>query len=118
MEALNEQLVGEVVLVRARVHTVRAKGKSAFLVLRQRTSTVQVVFFVNDTTISKGMVKYVASLPKESIIDVEGTITTPEAPVDGCTQRMVEIAVRALAASIIRSRNRKHRVPETCLHPL
>eukprot|EP00241_Pyramimonas_parkeae_P016227 CAMPEP_0114301668 /NCGR_PEP_ID=MMETSP0059-20121206/14238_1 /TAXON_ID=36894 /ORGANISM="Pyramimonas parkeae, Strain CCMP726" /LENGTH=530 /DNA_ID=CAMNT_0001424439 /DNA_START=97 /DNA_END=1689 /DNA_ORIENTATION=+ len=92
VEALNEQLVGEVVLVRARVHTVRAKGKSAFLVLRQRTSTVQVVFFVNDTTISKGMVKYVASLPKESIIDVEGTITTPEAPVDGCTQRMVEIA--------------------------
>ena len=29
------------VLVRARVHTVRGKGKSAFVVLRQRTATVQ-----------------------------------------------------------------------------
>jgi hypothetical protein len=30
------------VLVRARVHNTRGKGKSAFLVLRQRTATVQV----------------------------------------------------------------------------
>ena len=30
------------VLVRARIHTTRGKGKSAFLVLRQRTATVQV----------------------------------------------------------------------------
>lgn len=30
------------VLVRARVHTVRGKGKSAFVVLRQRMATVQV----------------------------------------------------------------------------
>lgn len=28
--------------MRARVHNVRGKGKSAFLVLRQRTATVQV----------------------------------------------------------------------------
>lgn len=30
------------VLLRGRVHTVRGKGKSAFIVLRQRTATVQV----------------------------------------------------------------------------
>lgn len=30
------------VLVRARIHNTRGKGKSAFLVLRQRTATVQV----------------------------------------------------------------------------
>ena len=30
------------VLLRGRVATVRGKGKSAFLVLRQRTATVQV----------------------------------------------------------------------------
>ena len=30
------------VLLRARVHTVRGKGKSAFLVLRQRHATIQV----------------------------------------------------------------------------
>jgi len=30
------------VLVRGRLYTVRGKGKSAFLMLRQRTATVQV----------------------------------------------------------------------------
>ena len=30
------------VLIRSRIHNVRGKGKSAFLVLRQRTATVQV----------------------------------------------------------------------------
>jgi len=34
--------VGQRVLVRGRVHTVRGKGKSAFLILRQGTSTLQV----------------------------------------------------------------------------
>lgn len=52
------------------------------------------VFFVNDTTVSKGMVKYVGSLPSESIVDVEGVITKPEAAVDGCTQKQIEIDVR------------------------
>jgi len=54
----------------------------------------QVVFFVNDTTVSKGMVKYVGSLPSESIVDVEGVVTKPEAAVDGCTQKEIEIDVR------------------------
>ena len=34
--------VGQRVLVRGRVHTVRGKGKSAFLILRQGTLTLQV----------------------------------------------------------------------------
>lgn len=34
--------VGQRVLVRGRVHTLRGKGKSAFLILRQHTSTLQV----------------------------------------------------------------------------
>jgi hypothetical protein len=33
--------VGQRVLVRGRVHTLRGKGKSAFLILRQHTSTLQ-----------------------------------------------------------------------------
>ncbi|KAL4531324.1 hypothetical protein Ndes2526B_g04550 [Nannochloris sp. 'desiccata'] len=48
--ALNPDLVGTQVLVRARVHTVRGKGKSAFLVLRQSTASVQVVMFVDEET--------------------------------------------------------------------
>lgn len=41
---LTPALAGQTVLVRARLHAVRGKGKSAFLVLRQRTDTVQVGF--------------------------------------------------------------------------
>lgn len=48
---------------------------------------------MNDTTVSKGMVKYVGSLPSESIVDVEGVVTKPEAAVDGCTQKEIEIDV-------------------------
>jgi aspartyl-tRNA synthetase len=39
---LSESEAGQTVLVRARVATVRGKGKSCFLVLRQRTDTIQV----------------------------------------------------------------------------
>ena len=50
---------------------------------------VQVVLFTNDTTISKGMVKYAANITRESIIDVEGTISLPQDPVTACTQSKV-----------------------------
>lgn len=89
--ALNPDLVGTQVLVRARVHTVRGKGKSAFLVLRQSTASVQVVMFVDEETVSKGMVKYASNITKESIIDVTGTLATPQNPVEGCSQSNVEI---------------------------
>ena len=38
---LTPDRAGQTVLVRGRVHTVRGKGKSAFLILRQATSTLQ-----------------------------------------------------------------------------
>ncbi len=50
---------------------------------------LQVVLFTNDTTISKGMVKYASNLSRESIIDVEGTISLPQEPVAACTQSQV-----------------------------
>jgi aspartyl-tRNA synthetase len=74
------------VLVRGRVHTVRGKGKTAFLVIRQRTATVQAVMFVDDTTVSRGMVKYASSISRESVVDVAGTVAVPENPVTSCTQ--------------------------------
>lgn len=84
--ALGPEKVGQSVLLRARVHTVRGKGKTAFLVLRQATSTVQAALFVDDVTVSKGMVKYASALSRESIVDVEGLVAAPQAPVEGCSQ--------------------------------
>ncbi len=45
----------------------------------------QVVLFVDDKTVSKGMVKYVSGIPKESIVDVSGEVHVPQEPVQGCT---------------------------------
>lgn len=93
VSALTPELAGKKVLVRGRVHTVRGKGKSAFIVIRQQTATVQAVLFVDDATVSKGMVKYATNIPKESIVDIAGEVVIPEAPVDSCSQSAVEIKV-------------------------
>jgi aspartyl-tRNA synthetase len=51
-------MVGNVILVKARVHNSRGKGKQCFMVLRQQKSTVQAVLAVDKDTISKQMVKF------------------------------------------------------------
>ncbi len=46
---------------------------------------VQVILFVDDKTVSKGMVKYATAIPRESMVDVSGEVHVPETPVAGCT---------------------------------
>jgi len=86
------------VLVRARLAAVRGKGKSAFLVLRQRTETIQAVLFADDATVSRAMVRYACAIPKESIVDVEGVLVPSLEPVASCTQSAVELKVRGVWA--------------------
>lgn len=50
---------GTMVWLKARVHNVRAKGKQAFMVLRQQQETVQALAAVDGETISKQMVKFI-----------------------------------------------------------
>jgi hypothetical protein len=47
------------------------------------------VLFADDTTVSRGMVKYACGIPKESIVDVEGVVALPQAPVESCSQKDV-----------------------------
>lgn len=58
----------------------------------------QAAMFVNDATVSKGMVKYAQQLARESILDISGPVSIPEKPVEKCTQK----AVRARAACSLR----------------
>eukprot|EP00904_Undaria_pinnatifida_P002120 jgi/Undpi1/11909/HiC_scaffold_4.g01608.m1 len=86
--------VGEEVWIRGRVHQVRGKGGSAFLVVRQDTvSTVQAVHFKDKANPedSTRMIKFVGSLPLESVVDVKGVLV--EANVKSCTQNKVEIKI-------------------------
>lgn len=93
VDEINAGLKGQKVLIRARVHTVRGKGKSAFLVLRQRQATIQAIMFADDQTVSRQMVKYASTITRESIVDVEGVVACPENPIESCSQKDVELQV-------------------------
>lgn len=54
---LNKSLAGNVKWIRARLHTVRAKGKQCFAVFRQREATIQGIMCASET-ISKQMIKF------------------------------------------------------------
>ncbi|KIY72817.1 aspartyl-tRNA synthetase [Cylindrobasidium torrendii FP15055 ss-10] len=85
------------VLFRARIQTSRAQGnKMVFLNLRQRIDTVQALAVVNSDTISKQMVKWIATLPDESIVLVEGVAKQPPEPIKSASVSDVEIHVEKL----------------------
>ncbi|KAK7471420.1 hypothetical protein BaRGS_00035972 [Batillaria attramentaria] len=89
---LTPELADKKVWVRARLHTSRAKGKQCFFVLRQQKWTVQALAAVGDR-ISRQMVKFIAGVPKESIVDVEGTVRGVGQKIEACTQQDVELHV-------------------------
>ncbi|CAH2084217.1 unnamed protein product [Euphydryas editha] len=94
---LGVHLDGKEVWVRARLQTSRAKGKQCFAVLRQNSSTVQLIISVNEELgISKQMVKFTGNITKESIVDVQALVVRTAAPVEACSVRGVELAARQL----------------------
>lgn len=84
------------VWVRGRVHTSRAKGKQCFLVLRQQSSTVQCVLAVNETTVSKQMVKFSGGVPRESIVDIKAKVIPVENKIESCTEQNLELHVEEI----------------------
>ena len=92
MGKLTQALTGQKVLVRARLHNVRGQAKVSFITLRQSTSTVQAVATLGGA-IGKDMIKFVGSIPVESVIDVGAVVKAAPAPITGCTQTDVELEV-------------------------
>ncbi|XP_052716623.1 aspartate--tRNA ligase, cytoplasmic-like [Crassostrea angulata] len=90
LKDLTTNLADEKVWVRARLQTSRAKGKQCFFVLRQQKWTVQALASVGKET-SKQMIKFIASINKESIVDVEGFVRKVDQRVESCTQQDVEL---------------------------
>ena len=86
-------LVGETVLLRARVQTSRATGSRVFLLLRQKIDTIQALVNVTPEKVSKQMVKWVGSLQNESIVLLEGVVRKAEQEVKSATISDVEIDV-------------------------
>ncbi len=78
--------------MRGFVQTSRLVGKGSFVLLRSQLYSVQGVCF-ESKDISNAMVKYIAGLPAESVVDVTGVVTVPDQPIDSATQKMVEISI-------------------------
>merc|ERR1719253_1764720 len=90
---------GSTVWLRGRVQSLRAKGGSCFLVLRQDAfDTVQAVFFKDkaDPDGSAAMLRYLKSLTVESVVDLEGTVAP--ADVKSCSVRDAEVVLRRVHA--------------------
>ena len=88
---------GSNVWLRGRLHSIRVKGGSCFLVLRQNAyNTVQACFFKDkeDPEGSKKMINYLKTLTVESIIDLEGTIV--DADVKSCSIQALELKINRI----------------------
>uniref|UniRef100_A0A7N8XDJ1 Aspartate--tRNA ligase, cytoplasmic n=1 Tax=Mastacembelus armatus TaxID=205130 RepID=A0A7N8XDJ1_9TELE len=85
----------QLIWLRARVHTSRAKGKQCFLVLRQQQFNVQALVAVGDHA-SKQMVKFAANITKESIVDVEAFVKKVEQKIESCSQQDVELHIERI----------------------
>ena len=88
---------GDTVWLRGRLNSIRPKGGSCFLVLRQDSfHTVQACYFKEkeEPERSKKMMKYLKSLTLESIVDVEGTLV--EADVKSCSIKTLEVKLNRI----------------------
>ncbi|KAF2359817.1 Aspartate-tRNA synthetase type 2 [Trinorchestia longiramus] len=90
LSQLNSSMIGQTATVRARFHTVRATGKQCFFTLRSRAASIQCVLAVGPT-VSKQMLKFVAGINKESIVDVTGVVVQAAQAVSSCTIQDVEL---------------------------
>ncbi|CAF1465830.1 unnamed protein product [Rotaria magnacalcarata] len=90
---INEKLAKQTIWVRGRIHTSRGKGKQCFLVIRHQSATIQAIICVNEN-VSKPMVKFVTTISKESVVDIEGEVTLTPSPIESCTQKDVELQVK------------------------
>jgi aspartyl/asparaginyl-tRNA synthetase len=88
---------GSTVWLRGRLDSIRVKGGSCFLVLRQDSfHTVQACFFKDkeNPEFSQKMIRYLKGLTIESMIDLKGTLT--EAEVRSCSIQNVELKIERI----------------------
>jgi aspartyl-tRNA synthetase len=88
---------GDTVWLRGRLHSIRVKGGSCFLVLRQDSfHTVQACYFKDpeNPQASARMIHYLKSLTVESVMDVQGILT--KADVKACSVSNVEVSIQRI----------------------
>ncbi|ODN74330.1 aspartate-tRNA(Asn) ligase [Cryptococcus amylolentus CBS 6039] len=102
-QELNDDLVNQRVLFRARLHNSRSQSaKLAFVTLRQQTHTLQGLVAVSKdddpNQVSRQMVKYATLIPSESLVLVEGIVA--KADVKSCTVNNYEVKIHKIFTSV------------------
>lgn len=100
LEDSEKHPAGSNVWLRGRLQSIRVKGGSCFLVLRQDSfHTVQALFFKDkeDPEGSKKMLNYLKTLTLESVIDLEGAVVG-DANVKSCSVQSVELNINRIHA--------------------
>lgn len=85
---------GKTVWIRGRINSIRIKGGSCFLAVRQNSfDTVQACYFKDkeNPEQSAKMIKYLKSLTTESVVDLEGTVSPAE--VRSCSVNDAELVI-------------------------
>lgn len=97
LETVSVEDVGQEIIFRCRIHTVRKmSAKMAFVVFRQQLVTIQGVVHQEEGAISQHMVQWIERIPTGSIIVVRGQIKKPDQPVTSTTKHDIEISIREL----------------------
>ncbi|CAH7675224.1 hypothetical protein PPACK8108_LOCUS10205 [Phakopsora pachyrhizi] len=97
IRSLDQTIVGDRVRLQARIHNSRSQSaKLCFLILRQQTSTIQVILSVNQDSVSKQMVKFATGIPLESLVIAEGVLQRPVEDVKTCSVSTLEIKLDRL----------------------
>ena len=90
---------GEVIWLRGRVSSVRAKGNTCFVVIRSESFySVQACHFKDkeNPDVSKKMINFIENIALESIVDICGVVAP--ANVKSCSQGNVEIQIKKIFA--------------------
>ena len=90
---------GQRVWLRGRISSIRAKGGSCFLVLRQNSfDTIQACYFKDKENPDRStkMMKYLKTLTVESMVDLEGIVSSAE--VRSCSVQDAELVITRIHA--------------------
>jgi aspartyl-tRNA synthetase len=94
---LSSEHVDKTITILARVHNSRPTGaKMLFLTLRQQTNTAQSILVLEDSVISKQMLRFATGISTESIVKIEAIVTKAPELIKSCTIQEYELKIQKI----------------------
>ena len=74
----------------------RGTSKNAFLILRQTINMVQAIASFDEKSVSKPMIKFITNIPKDSLVEIKGTIVPAEIKSEAMSLKTAELHVEEI----------------------